>query len=135
MLVIMVHELFSKLQFPYVQFPCLNLHGYELYDLFWQAVEQLERCGFNVLGCTCDGLSVNWQFFKMHGNGSKFVYKTINPYTMEERSPFSFSDPPHLIETVRNSWCSNTRLMWMSKLYSYKKKEIINSYLLMHVIL
>ena len=49
MLVFMVRGLFSKLQFPYVQFPCAKLHGYELYDLFWEAVERLERCGFNVM--------------------------------------------------------------------------------------
>lgn len=34
MLVLMVRGLFTKLQFPYVQFPCTKLHGYELYDLF-----------------------------------------------------------------------------------------------------
>ena len=115
MLVMMVRGLFSKLQFPYVQFPCSKLHGFELYDMFWETVERLERIGFCVLGCTCDGLSVNRRFFKLHGNGSsKFVYKVLNPYSSEERSLFFFSDPPHLIKTVRNSWSSNKRLMWVS---------------------
>ena len=114
-LVLMVRGLFSKLQFPYVQFPCSKLHGYELYDLFWEAVERLERCGFNVLGCTCDGLSVNRRFFKLHGTGSsKFVYKVLNPYATGEHHLFFFSDPPHLIKTVRNSWSNNKRLMWVS---------------------
>ena len=59
MLVVMVRGLFSKMQFPYAQFPCNKLRGYEPYDIFWEAVEWLERCGFSVLACTCDGLSVN----------------------------------------------------------------------------
>ena len=49
MLVVMVRGLFSKLQFAYAQFPCLNLNGYQLYSIFWEVVEQLERCGFAVL--------------------------------------------------------------------------------------
>jgi hypothetical protein len=58
MLVIMVRGLFSKLQFPYAQFPCSKLRGFELFHVFWEAVERLERCGFNVRVCTCDGLSL-----------------------------------------------------------------------------
>lgn len=113
MLVVMVRGLFSKVQFPYAQFPCTKLRGYELYDLFWDAVERLERCGFYVLACTCDGLSVNRRFFKLHGSGVG-VFKVANPYSSEKRYMFFISDPPHLIKTVRNSWASNKRTMWVS---------------------
>jgi hypothetical protein len=92
-LVLMVRGLFSKLQFPYAQFPCNSLHGHELYDIFWEAVERLERCGFNVLACTCDGLSVNRRFFMMHGS-SNLVYKVKNPFSHDKRFLFFFSDPP-----------------------------------------
>lgn len=44
LLVIMVRGLFSSLQFPYAQFTCLNLSGDLMYDVFWEAVERLERC-------------------------------------------------------------------------------------------
>ncbi len=54
MLVVMVRELFSKLQFAYAQFSCSSLNGCQLYPIFWEAVERLERCGFRVIGCTCD---------------------------------------------------------------------------------
>lgn len=114
MLVLMVRGLFSKLQFAYAQFPCVKLHGYELYDVFWEAVERLELCGFKVVGCTCDGLSVNRRFMRVHGTGEKFVYKTLNPYAPEQRYVFFFSDPPHLIKTVRNCWFNSKRLMWVS---------------------
>lgn len=43
LLVFMVRGLFSALQFPYAQFPCLNLSGDLFYDVFWEAVERLER--------------------------------------------------------------------------------------------
>ena len=124
----MVHGLFIMLHFPYMQFPCLKFHGYELYNLFWQSVKHLERCGFNVWGCTFDELFVNLQFIKMHCNCSKFVNKTIDPYAMEEQKPLFILRPtsPH---QNRNSWCSNTMLMWVTKFYSEKKggNEFISS--------
>ena len=121
MLVIMVRGLFSKVQFPYAQFPCTKLRGYELFDVFWEAVERLERCGFSVIACTCDGLSVNRRFFKLHSSG-KCVHKVVNPYSPDKRSLFFISDPPHLIKTVRNSWNSSKRLMWVSaEIYAVMK--------------
>ncbi len=113
MLVIMVRGLFSKMQFPYAQFTCSKLCGFELFNVFWEAVERLERCGFNMLACTCNELSVNRRFFKLHGSGN--IHKVVNPYSPDKRRLFLISDPPHLIKTVRNSWSSNKRLMWVSR--------------------
>ena len=48
MMVFMVHGLFSKLQFPYAQFPCANLSGDLLYEPFWEAVRCMETCGLKV---------------------------------------------------------------------------------------
>ena len=48
MMVIMVRGLFSKLQFPYVQFPCADISGDMLYEPFWEAVGRLEMCGLKV---------------------------------------------------------------------------------------
>lgn len=115
MLVIMIRGLFSKFQFAYAQFSCSDLNGCQLYPIFWEAVERIERCGFRVIGCTCDGLSVNRRFFKLHDMKDD-VYKAINPYSEEpQRHIFFFSDPPHLIKTVRNCWASNKRLLWVRK--------------------
>ena len=49
MVVFMVRGLFSKLQFPYAQFPCHTLAGSQMYDPFWEAVGRLENCGFKDL--------------------------------------------------------------------------------------
>ena len=48
MIVFMVRGLFSKLQFPYAQFPCAKLSGDLLYKPFWEAIGRLENCGFKV---------------------------------------------------------------------------------------
>ena len=45
MVVIMVRGLFTKMQFPYAQFPSSHLTGDQLYDLFWEAVGRIENCG------------------------------------------------------------------------------------------
>lgn len=116
MMVIMVRGLFCKLQFAYAQFPCASVCGYHMYDIFWEAVERLERCGFRVIACTCDGLSANRSFFKLHGKKDKAVYKTLNPYAEEKRYIFFLSDPPHLMKTTRNCWASSKRLMWVRML-------------------
>lgn len=55
MMVFMVRGLFSKLQFPYAQFPCANLSGDLLYEPFWEAVGRVENCGLKVLvTCNCN---------------------------------------------------------------------------------
>ena len=48
MMVFMVRGLFSKLQFPYVQFHCAQLTGDLLFDPFWEAVYRIERCELKV---------------------------------------------------------------------------------------
>lgn len=112
MMVVLVRGLFSRLQFAYAQFPCYSIQGHQLYDIFWEAVERLERCGFKVLACTCDGLSVNRRFFKLHGTDT-IVHKALNPYSSDSRYVLFFSDPPHLVKTTRNCWASKQRLMWV----------------------
>ena len=60
MLVFMVCGMFSKLQFPYVQFPCCTITGDLLFDPFWEAVRQIEMCGLKVLATT------NRRFVRIH---------------------------------------------------------------------
>ena len=63
MLVFMVRGLFSRLEYPYVQFPCHTLSSDELLNPFWEAVSRLERLGLKVMGLCCDGLAANRQVF------------------------------------------------------------------------
>ena len=119
MMVVMVRGLFSKLQFPYAQFPCSSICGYHLYDIFGEAVKRLERCGFRVVACTCDGLAENRTFFKLHGDEQQ-MYKALNPYSEDKWYIFFFSDPPHLMKTTRNCWASTKRLLWVQLLFFCK---------------
>ena len=57
-----------------------------------------------VLGATLDGSAINRRFIKMHDPSSALVYKVSNIYAMEKRDLFFFSDPPHLVKTIRNCW-------------------------------
>ena len=94
MLVLMVCGLFTKLKFAYAQFPCSSICAYQVHDIFWEAVDRLEKCGLKVLACTCDGLSANRTFIGLHGtiNG---VSKALNPYAEDLRHIFFLLDPPH----------------------------------------
>ena len=49
MLVFMIRGLFTKLQFPYVQFPSCGITGDQMFHPFWEAVYRLEKCGLKVL--------------------------------------------------------------------------------------
>ena len=48
MMVFMVRGLFSKLHFPYVQFPCSSVSCDLLLQLLWEAVGRIETCGLKV---------------------------------------------------------------------------------------
>ena len=65
-----------------------------------------------MLGITADGASSNRRFFKIHEKRSHLDTTIVNPHA-PERSIFFFSDPPHLIKTVRNCWLN--RRMWVSE--------------------
>ena len=49
---------------------------------------------------------------KLHESSSDVVYKVRNPFAQEKRHFFFFSDPPHLVKTVRNCWQSRKRSLW-----------------------
>ena len=101
MLMMMVRGLFSKLQFPYAQFPCNELSGYQIYEPLWDAVGRLERCGFHVMALVCDGLAANRQFFRLHypdAHSSSLIYKVPNPYARDGQSLYFLSDPLILLK-------------------------------------
>lgn len=116
MLVVMVRGLFSGLQFPYVQFPCGALRGDQMFHMLWKTVGRLERYGFRVMGLTCDGLAANRQLFRLHAprGNTELVHKATNPHSSDGRYFFFFSDPPHLLKTIRNCLANKNRHLWVS---------------------
>lgn len=116
MLVFMVKGLFNAFHFPYAQFPCTTMTGGQLYPVLWEAVSRLETMGFRVIGLTCDGLSANRRLFTLHSRDKGMIHKVQNPYASDSRPFFFFSDPPHLVKTVRNAWASQKRHLWVHQL-------------------
>ena len=93
MLTFMVRGIFTKLEFPYAQFPTRGVTADRLYPIIWDAVRNLEGCGLKVMVIVCDGASPNRIFFKMHKAASKpqeVVYKTLNPFSEDKRDIFIF---------------------------------------------
>ena len=113
MLVFMVRGLLCKFNYPYVQFACNDISGSQMFDPMWEAVSQLERLGFCVLGLCCDGASPNCRLWKLHNDQDELVYKVPNLFADDERDFYFISDPPHLLKTIRNSFCNPKRRLWV----------------------
>ena len=122
MLAFMVRGIFSNLEFLFAEFPTRGVAGDTLFPIVWEAIRNIEECGLKVMVVTADGASPNRKFFKMHKTSQKageVVYKTPNPYSLDNRDIYFMSDVPHLIKTTRNCWSnsfshSNTRALWIS---------------------
>ena len=100
MLVIMVWGLFTKLQYPYAQFPSVKLSGDQIFDPFWETVYWIECCSLKVVGAT-----PNQRFLKLHGitDPTKLavLHKVLNPFADDGLMLSFFSDPPQLLKTRR----------------------------------
>ena len=117
-LVLMVRGTMFSLTFPYANFGTLGITADLLYPIIWEAIQRLELNGLSVISVTADGASPNRKFFRMYKNPKDkdtFIHKARNPYSIENRWVYFFSDQPHLIKTIRNCWSHSvfggTRLM------------------------
>ena len=114
MIVLMVRGLFCRLNYPYAQFACSDVKGGLLFDPVWKAISRLEKLGFCVLGLTCDGATPNRRFWKLHSErDDELTYKVPNPFANDGRHLHFISDPPHLLKTIRNSFCNSKRKLWV----------------------
>ena len=50
----------------------------------------------------------------MHNPAEEVLHKVVNPYAEDNRYLYFFSDPPHLLKTIRNCWQSKSRNLWVS---------------------
>ena len=92
-----------------------------MFDPLWESVYRLERLGMRVLGVCCDGLAAIRRLFSLHCSGSNaLIYKVLNPHANERRYLFFFSDPPHLLKTVRNCWANSKRNLWVYLINDYR---------------
>lgn len=59
-----------------------------------------------------DGASVNRRLVRLH-DAKLTPHKVKNIHAPDKRDLYFFSDPPHLIKTVRNCWSSKCRTLWV----------------------
>ena len=88
MLTFMVRGIFTKLEFPYAQFPTRGVTAYKLFPIVWDAVRNSEECGLKVMVITCDGESPNRKFFKMHKaakTADEVVYNDLYHHHLSDR--------------------------------------------------
>ena len=114
MMVLMVRGLFINFTFPYASFASSTLTGEQLIPIFYEAIMRVERCGFKVSSITLDGHSVNRKFIKLISCDTemKTKHKFKNPMSeSNQREIYLFSDPSHLIKTVRNCLANPKRHM------------------------
>lgn len=121
MLVFMFKGLFTNVAMPYAQFPAASLKGSDIFPLLWEAIGRLNRTGCCVLGVTCDASSPNRRLFQLHQMPdtpkTKIVHKAVNMFNSDSRKPahiLFFTDPPHLLKTIRNCFENPTRKLWVS---------------------
>jgi len=76
----------------------------DLAKIIVKAILLLEDAGVQVMGITGDGASTNrtmWNILGVSGKVDKFKNTFSNPFN-NSRQVYVFSDPPHLLKTVRN---------------------------------
>ena len=121
MLVFMFKGLFTNIAMPYAQFPACSLKGVDMFPLLWEAIGRLSRLGCCVLGVTCDAGSPNRRLFQMHQTPgtpkNKIIHKAKNMFKSDPNEPTDilfFTDPPHLLKTIRNCFENPNRKLWVS---------------------
>ena len=118
MIVFMFKSLFTNTALPYAQFAASSLRGADMFPLLSKVIERLTRTGCCILGVTCDGGSPNRRLFQMHhlpeDPKEKIIYKALNPFADEAEDILFFTDPPHLLKTLRNCFQNPIRNLWVS---------------------
>lgn len=118
-------------------FPVNNLTKEDLFHKHWSVVEACETAGIKIICSVGDGCPINRAFVDMHCPNTKtksgVVYDTLNP--CNDREFYFFSDPPHLLKTIRNNFMSKARTLtkngqvitWKTiiRLYHFQKGDTL----------
>lgn len=99
---------FGGFRWPVAYFGTSTATAYEIYCLFWEAVDLLEQYGFTVDYCNVDGASTNRAFINLHFQDDMRTasYTTSNRYNPNHKIVF-LQDIKHVLKKVRNSLYSS----------------------------
>ena len=116
-LVFPVKSVVNPLSYSLATFAATGVSSYQIFPIFWKAVNILENINLKVIVATADR-----KFFRMHtflgGDAEKaIIYTSENLFSKEKRYIYFFADAPHLIKTVRNCLSNSgsghcTLFMW-----------------------
>lgn len=92
----------SGFRFPFAHFTTTNVQAYELYLLFWDAVEFLKMYGFTAVYVSMDGAQSNRTFMNIN------LGKKSTTMIVKNQSPFDdpvvfIMDPSHVVKKIRNN--------------------------------
>ena len=77
-LVFLVKSVVNSLSYSLATFATTGITSYQIFPLFWKAVNILENINLKVIAATADGASPNRKFFRMHkfldGDAEKSCY-------------------------------------------------------------
>ena len=104
-LVFMVRGIASRLKFSLGYFETTTATSSMLYPLVWRAIGLCERyAGLKVIAVVSDKATSNQKLYRMMSTGGAVTYKAKNVFSAEPNQHlFLFSDPPHLLKTIRNN--------------------------------
>eukprot|EP00795_Rhopilema_esculentum_P008149 gene8149-14073_t len=104
-LVFMVCGIATRLKFSLGYFATTTANSGMLFPLTWRAIGLCEGyAGLKVIAIVSDKASSNQKLYRMMSTQGSIIYKAVNVFSKEQNRPiFLFSDPPHLIKTIRNN--------------------------------
>ena len=105
LLVFMVRSLTTRVNLPFMWYPCTGYNSSQLWGSVWNATSSLEELGLKVRAWVCDGATSNRRFFKLHKCGLDYEgiqFCTRNRYAMD-RNIYFLCDVEHLLKTTRNN--------------------------------
>ena len=108
-LTVMARGILSRFNYPIGYFSTKTADADQLFNIIWDGVGSMEMSGIKVMAFISDGASQNRKFYSMHrlADSSNVspegcVYWCPNRYDITRKIYF-FSDPPHLMKTIRNN--------------------------------
>ena len=106
----MARGLLKRFSYPVGYFSSRGFTSDQLFPVTWRATRILEAIGLEVVVVACDGATPNWRFFRtrtieneLNMSEEGVGYWVTNRYDLS-RKIFFFSDPPHLVKTIRNNF-------------------------------
>ena len=98
-MVFLIKSIVNPWSYSLATFATTGVTAYQIFPIFWKAVNILKNIDLKVIATTSDGASANRNFFRMHkrliGNSEKaVVYRTENLFSREKHFIYFFADVP-----------------------------------------